>query len=91
MGSFMAYPYANISQYLWVEVRKFSSAGTQLDIGSPNDMHAPYRDGGYQSWQFKQSHICNPGEYLQVYYRAASTGAMNLHADWGNITIFKIG
>ena len=91
MGSFMAYPYANISQYLWVEVRKFSSAGTQLDIGSPNDMHTPYRDGGYQSWQFKQSHICNPGDYLQVYYRAASTGAMNLHSSWGNITIYKIG
>jgi hypothetical protein len=91
IGSFMAYPHSN-QGYFYVEVRKFTNDLTLLNSGSQLDMHTPYRDSVYQSWQFKQAHHCKKGEKLQVWYIASGTNAyMELHSHWGNINIFKIG
>ena len=91
MGNFMSFPHSN-QGYFWVEVRRYNGAGTLMSGGDANDMHTPYRDSVYQSWHFKQSHMCEPGDKLQVWYRSSATnGHMQLHSHWGNINIFKVG
>jgi hypothetical protein len=91
-GNFMAFPNTADSGYHWVEVRRYDSAGAQLDGGSANDMHTPYRDNVYQSWHFQQTHLCNKGDMLQIFYRASSANAhLDLHSHWGNVNIYKIG
>jgi hypothetical protein len=92
MGSFMAFPHSN-QGYFWIEVRRYKNdAQTLLSLGGQLDMHTPYRDSVYQSWQFKQAHYCKKGEKLQVWYLCSGTNAyMELHGFWGNINIFKIG
>tara|TARA_B100001559_G_scaffold307716_1_gene300163 strand:- start:440 stop:994 length:555 start_codon:yes stop_codon:yes gene_type:complete len=91
-GNFMAFPNTANSGYHWVEVRRYNSSGAQLDGGSANDMHTPYRDNVYQSWHFQQTHLCNKGDQLQIMYRASSANAhLDLHAAWGNVNIYKIG
>jgi hypothetical protein len=91
-GNFMAFPNTADSGYNWVEVRRYSNTGAQLDGGSANDMHTPYRDNVYQSWHFQQTHLCNKGDRLQIMYRASSANAhLDLHGNWGNVNIYKIG
>jgi hypothetical protein len=91
-GNFMAFPNTADSGYHWVEVRRYSNTGAQLDGGSANDMHSPYRDNVYQSWHFQQTHLCNKGDRLQIMYRASSANAhLDLHSNWGNVNIYKIG
>jgi len=91
-GNFMAFPNINQAGYCWVEVRRYNSAGTQLDAGSAMDMHTPYRDDVYQSWHFQQTHLCKKGDYLHVIYTASTANAhLDLHPSWGNINIYKIG
>jgi hypothetical protein len=96
MGSFMAYPTHEAISYAWALVRRSDSSGTVINDGEINDMHDPRNAHAtniyYQSWQFKQSHKCNKGDRLQVVYAASNaSAAMQLHAGWGNITIFKLG
>jgi hypothetical protein len=97
MGSFMAYPTHEATSYAWALVRRSDSSGTVINDGEINDMHDPRNALAagnifYQSWQFKQSHKCNKGDRLQVVYAATNaSAAMQLHAGWGNITIFKLG
>mgnify|MGYP001297561956 CR=1 FL=1 len=91
MGNFMCFPHSN-QGYFWAEVRRYNGAGALMSGGDANDMHTPYRDTVYQSWHFKQSHMCEKGDKLQVWYRSSSNPAhMQLHSHWGNINIFKVG
>jgi hypothetical protein len=91
-GGLMCFPNSGEAGYMWIEVRRYDSAGAQLDAGSQNDMHTPYRDNTYQSWGFKQSHKCNKGDRLQIMLRGSSTNAhLDLHSSWGPLSIYKIG
>jgi len=91
-GNFMSFPNSGDTSYCWVEVRRYNSSGSQLDGGSANDMHTPYRDNAYQSWHFQQTHLCNKGDHLHIIYRAAAANAgLDIHPSWGNVNIYKIG
>ena len=91
-GSLMCFSNAGEAGYLWIEVRRYNSAGAQLDAGSANDMHTPYRDNTYQSYHFQQTHLCNKGDRMQIIYRGSNANAhLDLHSSWGPLSIYKIG
>jgi hypothetical protein len=91
-GGLMCFSNAGEAGYMWIEVRRYNSAGAQLDVGSANDMHTPYRDNTYQSYHFQQTHLCNKGDRLQIFLRGSNTDAhLDLHSNWGPLNIYKIG
>ena len=91
-GGLMCFSNAGEAGFMYVEVRRYNSAGAQLDLGSANDMHTPYRDNTYQSYHFQQTHLCNKGDRLQIMLRGSNTDAhLDLHSGWGPLSIYKIG
>jgi hypothetical protein len=91
-GGLLCFPNSAEAGFMYVEVRRYNSAGAQLDAGSANDMHTPYRDNAYQSYHFQQTHLCNKGDRLQIILRGNVTDAhLDLHSGWGPLSIYKIG